>query len=46
MSTIEKWLTGVTVVAVVATAVASPYTAPILNSIFGGIGGVYRSAKG
>ena len=45
MSTVEAWLTGVTVVAVVATAVASPYTAPILNSIFGGVAGVYRAAR-
>jgi len=45
MGTVEKWLTGVTVVAVVATAVSSPYTAGILNSLFGGIGNVYRSAK-
>lgn len=45
MSVVEKWLTGVTVVAVVATAVASPYTAPILNSVFGGIANVYKSAR-
>lgn len=45
MSTVEKWLTGVTTLAIVATAVASPYTSPILNSIFGGIGGVYKAAK-
>lgn len=45
MSTVEKWLTGVTTLAIVATAVASPYTAPILNSIFGGIGTVYQKAK-
>ena len=46
MSAISYWLTGVTVVAVVATAVASPYTAPILGALFGGIGNVYKSAKG
>lgn len=45
MSVVESWLTGVTVVAVVATAVASPYTAPILNSLFGGIGNVYKAAR-
>lgn len=46
MSTVEKWLTGVTTVAVVATLVASPYTAPILTATFGGIGTVYSRAKG
>lgn len=45
MNTVEKWLTGVTTLAIVATAVASPYTAPILTALFGGVGGVYRSAK-
>lgn len=45
MSTVEKWLTGVTTLAIVATAVASPYTAPILNSLFGGVGNVYKAAK-
>jgi hypothetical protein len=45
VGTVEKWLTGVTVVAVVATVAASPYSAGIFNSIFGGIAGVYRSAK-
>jgi len=45
MSVIEKWLTGVTVVAVVATGVASPYTAPILGAIFGGVAKVYQGAK-
>lgn len=46
MRTVEVWLTGVTVVAVIATAVASPYTAPILGALFGGIGNVYKSARG
>jgi hypothetical protein len=45
MNAIERWLTGVTVVAVVATAVASPYTAPILSTLFGGVANVYRAAR-
>lgn len=46
MNTVEKWITGVTAVALLATAVTSKYTAPILGQIFGGIAGVYKSAKG
>lgn len=46
MNTVEKWLTGVTTLAIIATGVASPYTAPILSAIFGGIGNVYSKAKG
>lgn len=46
MNSLERWLTGVTIVAVVATAVASPYTAPILGALFGGIANVYKGAKG
>lgn len=46
MSTVEKWLTGVTTLAIVATLVASQYTAPIITATAGGIGTVYRAAKG
>lgn len=45
MGTIEKFLTGVTLVAVAATLVSSPYTSGILASLFGGIGNVYNAAK-
>lgn len=45
MSSVEKWLTGVTVVAVVATAVSSSQTAPILTALFGGIAKVYQGAR-
>lgn len=45
MGTLEKLFTGLTVVAVVSTAVASPYTANILSALFGGIGKAYNAAK-
>lgn len=45
MGTVSQWLTGVTTLAIFATAVASPFTAPILTSLFGGIGNVYQKAK-
>lgn len=45
MGTVEKFLTGVTVVAVAATLVSSPYTAPILSGLFAGIGNVFKAAK-
>lgn len=45
MGAVEKWLTGVTAVAVVATLVSSKYTAGILTAGFGGIAKVYQGAK-
>lgn len=45
-NTVRSWLVGVTAVAVAATLVASPYTAGIFNSLFGGVASVYRAAKG
>jgi len=41
----QQWITGLTVVAVVATAVSSPYTKGILGAIFGGVADSYRAAK-
>lgn len=46
MSTVEKWLTGVTTLAIVATVVASRYSAGVINALFGGVSNVYRAAKG
>lgn len=46
MNTVGKWLTGVTAVAIVATAVSSSYTANIITSLFGGVAKVYSAAKG
>lgn len=45
METLGKWLTGVTVVAVVATAVSSRYTAGILTAGGNAIAKVYQGAK-
>lgn len=45
MGAIEKFLTGLTVVAVVATAASSPYTSGIFSSIFTGIANTYKAAK-
>ena len=45
MSSVERWLTGVTVLAVVATVVASPYSGPIIGQLFGGVANVYKAAK-
>lgn len=44
-SAVEKWLTGVTTLAIVATAVSSKYTSGILTSLFGGVAKVYQGAK-
>lgn len=43
--TVERFFVGVTLVAVAATLVTSPYTAGIFTSLFKGIGGVYTAAK-
>lgn len=45
METIGKWLTGVTVVAVVATLVSSKYTAGILTAGGTAVAKVYQGAK-
>lgn len=45
MGTVEKFFAGVTLVAVAATLVSSPYTGNILSSLFSGIGKVYTAAK-
>lgn len=45
-NTLTKWLAGVTAVAVVSTIFASPYSSKIFNSLFGGVAGVYKAAKG
>ena len=45
MGTVEKFFAGVTLVAVAATLVSSPYTANIFSSLFNGIGNVYKNAK-
>lgn len=45
MSTVEKWLAGITGLAIVATIFGSRNAPAIFNSVFGGIGGVYKSAK-
>lgn len=41
----QKWITGLTVISVVATIAASPYSKGILDSIFGGVAGSFRAAK-
>lgn len=46
MSTVEKWLTGITGLAVVATLVSNRNSPAVINSLFGGVGGVYRAAMG
>lgn len=45
MSTVEKWLTGITTLAIVATVVASPYSSGIITSLANGVGTVYTKAK-
>jgi hypothetical protein len=45
VNTIEKWLTGLTVVAVVSTVVTSPYSGSVINAIGGVISGAYRAVK-
>jgi hypothetical protein len=45
MSTVEKWLTGVTTLAIVATLVSSKYTAGILTAGGGAVAKVYQGAK-
>jgi hypothetical protein len=45
VNTVEKWLTGVTTLAIVATLVASKYTAGILTSGGKAIASVYQGAK-
>jgi hypothetical protein len=44
-NTVTKWLTGLTAVAVVSTIFASPYSANIFNSIFGGVAKTYSAVK-
>lgn len=46
MSTVEKWLTGVTALAIVATVVTNRTSPQVISSLFGGIASVYRSAQG
>lgn len=45
MESLSKWLTGVTVVAVVATLVSSRYTAGILTAGGGAVAKIYQGAK-
>lgn len=45
MEPLVKLFTGLTIVAVVSTAVASPYTAGIFTALFAGIGRAYNAAK-
>lgn len=45
MTTVEKWLTGVTTLAIVATLVASKYTAGILTAGGNAVAAVYKGAK-
>lgn len=46
MGTVEKWLVGLTTVAVVSTLVSSPYSANVINAIGNVIAGGYKAAKG
>lgn len=43
--TVTKWLTGLTLVAVVSTVFASPYASKIIGSFFGGVAGTYKAVK-
>ncbi len=45
MSSIEKWLTGITTLAIVATIVASPYSSSIITSAGNAVGTVYQRAR-
>lgn len=46
MGTIERWLTGITVLAVIATVVTNRNSPQIIDSLTGGIAGIYKSAQG
>lgn len=46
MSTVEKWLTGITGLAVVATLVTNRNSPNVITSITNGIAGIYRAAMG
>jgi hypothetical protein len=46
LTTVEKWLAGVTALAIIATVVSNRNSASVINSVFGGIGNVYQKASG
>lgn len=46
MSTVEKWLSGITALAIVATLVTNRNSPAVINSLAGGIGGIYKQAMG
>lgn len=46
MSTIEKWLSGITALAVVATLVTNRNSPAVISSAAGGIGAIYKNAMG
>ena len=46
MSGVEKWLTGITGLAIVATLVTNARSPQVITSLTGGIAGIYRAAMG
>jgi hypothetical protein len=46
MSTVEKWLSGITALAIVATLVTNRNSPAVISSITGGVGGIYKNAMG
>lgn len=44
MSGVEKWLAGITGLAIIATVVSNRNSAAVLNSLFGGVSSLYRTA--
>lgn len=45
MSSVEKWLTGITTLAIVATIFSSPYAASIITSGGNAVGTIYQRAR-
>jgi hypothetical protein len=46
MSTLEKWLTGITTLAIVATVVSNRNSPEVIKATSGGIAGIYKTAMG
>lgn len=46
MSSIERWLAGITTLAIVATVVSNKNSPNVIKAGLGGIAGIYKSAKG
>lgn len=46
MSAVERWLSGITALAIIATVVSNKNSPNVIKATTGGIGGIYKIAMG